>query len=114
MKRIDPNQLSIFDIVLEKPNEAITPVPVAEPAAEKKEKVKNGTLCPYPIPTVDEIIKFIDRASYSVDKSKLLSDIFACGALAISNLVGLTQYDEREEQHKQIINNYKPDRKSVV
>lgn len=115
MKRIDPNQLSIFDIVLEKPNEAITPpVPVAEPAAEKKEQVKNGTICPYPIPTVEEIIKFIDRASYTVDKIKLISDVFACGALAISNLVDFTQYDGREEQYKQIINSYKPNERELI
>ena len=29
-----------------------------------------------------------------------------CGALAISNLADLTQYDEREEQYKQIMKNY--------
>ena len=115
MKHNNPNQLSIFDIVLEKPNEAITPpLPVAEPAAEKKEQAKNGTICPYPIPTVNEIIKSIDRASYSVDKSKLLSDVFACGALSISNLVDFTQYDEREEQYKQIMNGYKPKERELI
>ncbi len=40
----------------------------------------NGNLCPYKIPTVDEIMKFIDRSYYTVDKRKLLSDVFACGA----------------------------------
>ena len=32
--------------------------------------------------------------------------LFYCGALAISNLADLTQYDEREEQYKQIMKNY--------
>lgn len=115
MKRINPNQLSIFDIVLEHPKEPIAPpAPVIEPAAEIKEQIKDGTLCPYPIPTVEEIIKFIDRASYSIDKIKLISDMFACGALAISNLVDLTQYDEREEQYKQIINSYKPKERELI
>lgn len=109
-----PNQLSIFDIVLEHPKEPITPPsPVIEPAAEKIEQVFR-TRCIYPIPTVDEIIKLIDRSSYTVGKSKLISDTFACGALAISNLVDLTQYDEREEQYKQIINGYKPKERELI
>lgn len=115
MKHINPNQLSIFDIVLEHPKEPITPAaPVIEPTAKKKEQVKNGTQCPYPIPTVDEIMEFIDRSSYAIDKSKLISDVFACGALAISNLVDFTQYDEREEQYKQIINSYKPKKRELI
>lgn len=114
MKRNNTNQLSIFDIVLEHPKKPITPSPVIEPAAEKKEKVNDGTLCPYPIPTVEEIIKFIDRSSYTVGKSKLISDVFACGALSISNLVDLTQYDEREELYKQIINGYKPKERELI
>lgn len=115
MKRININQLSIFDIVLEHPQEPITPpAPVIKPVAEKKEQVKDGTMCPYPIPTVDEIIKLIDHSYYTVDKSMLLSDVFACGALAISNLVDFTQYDEREEQYKQIINSYKPKERELI
>lgn len=90
------------------------PLRPLEPAAEKKEQAKAGNLCPYPIPTVDEIIKLIDRSSYTVDKSKLISDVFACGALAISNLVDSTQYDEREEQYKQIINSYKPKERELI
>lgn len=110
-----PNQISIFDIVLEHPEEPIAiPQPVIEPAAEKKEQVKDRTLCPYPIPTVDEIIKLIDRSSYTVGKSKLISDVFACGALSISNLTDLTQYDEREEQYKQIMNSYKPKERELI
>lgn len=113
--KVLPNQLSIFDIVLERPQEPITPpAPVIEPAAIEKEQVKDGTLCPYPIPTVDEIIKFIDKASYTVGKSKLISDVFACGSLAISNRVDLTQYDEREEQYKQIMNSYKPKERELI
>ncbi len=114
MKRNNPNQLSIFDIVLERPQESITSPPtIVEPATERKAQVKDET-CPYPTPTVDEIIKLIDRSSYTVGKSKLISDVFACGALAISNLVDLTQYDEREEQYKQIMNGYKPKERELI
>ncbi len=114
MKRNNPNQLSIFDIVLKRPQEPIpSPPTVVAPVTEQKEKVKDGT-CPYSIPTVDEIIKLIDRSSYTVGKSKLISDVFACGALAISNLVDLTQHEEREEQYKQIIQGYKPKERELI
>ena len=113
--KINPNQISIFDIILEHPIEPITPTaPVINPAAEKNEKTKNGTVCPYPIPTVDEIIKLIDRSSFSAGKSKLISDVFECGALAISNLADLTQYEKREERYKQIINGYKPRERELI
>ncbi len=116
MKRINPNQLSIFDIVLDHtepppaPSEAI-PKPLPRTAAPL---LKEGNRCPYKIPTVDEIMKLIDRSSCTVGKSKLISDTFACGALAISNLVDLTQYDEREEQYKQIMNGYKPKERELI
>lgn len=66
------------------------------------------------IPTVNEIIKLIDRTSDNIEKSKLISDVFACGALAVSNLVDLAQYDEREEQYKQIMNGYKPNERELI
>ena len=115
MQRKNPNQLSMFDIVLEHPKEPTAPPPlILEPVTEPKEQFKDGTVCPYPIPTVDEIIKHIDRSPYTVDKSKLISDVFACGALSISNLVDLTQYDEREEQYKQIMQGYKPKERELI
>ena len=113
MKYTNPNQLSIFDIVLEKPSESF-PAPPPEPITKKKVQPKSGTLCPYPVPTVDEIIKLIDRSSYGVGKSKLISDVFACGALAVSNLVDFTQFDEREKQYKQIMNSYKPKERELI
>ena len=107
MKYTNPNQLSIFDIVLEKPSESF-PAPPPEPITKKKVQPKSGTLCPYPVPTVDEIIKLIDRSSYGVGKSKLISDVFACGALAVSNLVNLAQY------YKQIMNVYQPKERELI
>lgn len=114
MKRNNPDQLSIFNIVLEHPNEPIVPPPVTEPIHDRKDQVHDGTLCPHPIPTVDEIIKLIDQSSYGVGKSKLISDVFACGALAISNTVDLMQFDAREEQYKQIMNSYKPKERELI
>ena len=116
MKRVNPNQLSIFDIVLDHSEPPPAPSEVIAKPLEQTSlpPTSNGNRCPYKIPTVDEIMKFIDHSYYTVDKSKLLSDVFACGALAISNLVDLTQYDEREEQYKQIINSYKPKERELI
>ena len=116
MKRINPNQLSIFDIVLDHSEPPPAPSEVIAKPLEQTSlpPTSNGNRCPYKIPTVDEIMKFIDHSYYTVDKRKLLSDVSACGALAISNLVDLTQYDEREEQYKQIINSYKPKERELI
>ncbi|MCD7728569.1 MAG: N-6 DNA methylase [Clostridia bacterium] len=68
-----------------------------------------NNLCPFPVPTVKEIIKDINSFSYGTGTGKLLSDLFECGALAISNLVDKTQFDKREERYKEVINGYRKD-----
>jgi len=73
-----------------------------------------GNNCPYPIPTVDEIIKMIDRSAYKMNRSQLISDVFECGAIAISNLVDYTKYDEREQQYLDIIKKYKPAEQKLI
>ena len=70
-------------------------------------------LCPYPIPSLDEIIKDIDNESRNVDKSKFVSDLFECGALAIANTVDLIQKDKREERYKQVMSAYQIGRAHV-
>lgn len=94
MKHINPNQLSIFDFVLDHTEPPPAPSEIiAEPLPQTAASpLKDGNRCPYKIPTVDEIMKLIDRSSCTVGKSKLISDTFACGALAISSLADLTQY----------------------
>ena len=58
------------------------------------------------IPTVNDIVKHLDKIAYRVGRHELLSDIFACSAIAVSNRVDTAHYDEREEQYKNIINKY--------
>lgn len=97
----------VFDFILDHPE--LTAIRKLEqdtqcvPATKPK---KTDNLCPYPIPTVKEIIKLIDSACVMHDKDRFISDLFCCMAVSISNLVDLTQYDEREEQYKQTINRY--------
>jgi len=106
-------QLSIFDIVMEHDKQ-----PIIEPKRISKKDTErvtsNNNRCPYKIPTVDEIIKHIDKAAYKVSKSKLISDVFECGAIAISNQIDYTKYDERENRYKQIMNQYKPDEQNLL
>ena len=116
MKTNDYKQLSMFDIVLEHSEKEDLPV-IDGGKTETLAAVslpENNNLCPYRIPTVDEIVKLIDKSAYGIDRTKLLSDVFECGAIAISNLLDLTQKDEREKRYTEIMNRYKPeDRNSL-
>ncbi len=111
-----PEQFSIFDIVIEHPPKdlVIPSEKVSEPIQTAKIPNEGKNLCPYQIPTVKEIKKQIENAAYSVNTSKLISDIFECGALAIANKVDFTKYDEREERYKQIMNTYKPKERELI
>lgn len=68
----------------------------------------------YPIPKTDEIVKDIERAAYQVDTFKFVSDLFECGAIAISNQVDHFNRDEREERYMQIIKTYQPDQQKSL
>ena len=111
-----PELFSIFDIVIEHPPKdlVIPSEKVSEPIQTAKIPNEGKNLCPYQIPTVKEIKKQVENAAYSVNTSKLISDIFECGALAIVNKVDFTKYDEREERYKQIINTYKPKERELI
>lgn len=109
-------QLSMFDIVLEQPKQedienmkgGKSDVLAALPLSE------DSNLCPYKIPTVDEIAKLIEKSAYGTDKTRLLSNVLECGAISISNAVDKSQSKEREKRFSEIINAYKEsDRKSL-
>lgn len=115
MKHIE-GQLSIFDIVIDRnTTQQANPLPiVTAPKPVQPQSDKNVYLCPYKVPTVDEIIKQIERSAYNVNKSKLISDVFECGALAVANKVDFTKYDEREERYKQIMKSYQPQERELL
>lgn len=58
------------------------------------------------MPTVDSMLKKLDKAVYKVGAHELLSDLFECGAIAISNKFDMRQAAKREERYLQIINKY--------
>lgn len=109
------DQLSIFDYVM---NHEVTPdILPNEPEIKAEKKIiqpSDKNLCPYKIPDVSEIIKNIEKTSYKVNTGKLISDVFECGALAISNLVDKTQYDERERRYLEIIKHYAPAEQNLI
>lgn len=114
MKKVMDGQLSIFDIIIDRDIEPDTIPPVIESAEHVSADISNDNRCPYKIPTVNEIIKRIESSAYRIGKSQLISDVFECGAIAISNTVDLLQQAEREERYKQIIQNYEPSERELL
>ena len=102
--KIHPDQISIFDIVLD--NEKV-PTPSVQNVVIP-EKKSDKVLCPFPIPTTDDIIKAISRLNCKHNAERVFTDTIECGAIAISNAVDLTQYDQREARYKEIISQYDP------
>lgn len=117
MKKKNPNQLSIFDIMIDHNAEPVVPVndsPIIETAPVVIQNTDNKNLCPYKIPTVDEIIKRIKSATYRVNTSQLIADVFECGAISIANTVAIPQDQEREERYKQIMEKYEPAERQLL
>ena len=70
--------------------------------------------CPYPVPTVNEIIKRIESAIYRIGKYQLITDVLECGAIAIANTVDYSERAEREEQYHKVMEKYSPDEQKIV
>ena len=69
----------------------------------------------YDIPTVDDILKQMNKFSGQTSPTEFLSDVFKCGAIAISNKFDKTKYDKRESEYKLTINKYnKSDRQLIA
>ena len=70
--------------------------------------------CPYPIPTVNEIIKRVESAIYRIGKYQLISDVLECGAICIANTVDFANRAEREGQYRKIMEKYLPDEQKII
>lgn len=66
------------------------------------------------VPSVNDIIKLISKATYKVGTHELLSDVFECSAIAISNQFDKRNYDRREEQYKAIMNKHDADTRKLI
>ena len=108
------NQLSIFDIafpvVKEEPKDLIVePVVKTEQVPEQEQN-----LCPYKVPTIEDIIKRINASVYRFDKHQLISDVFECGSITISNMVDLMYKEEREKRYLQVIKKYQKEEQTLI
>lgn len=108
------SQLSIFDIefpaVKEEPKDLI----VEEVSEIDQKEKKELNLCPYKIPTIEDIIKRITASVYRFDKHQLISDVFECGAITISNMVDLIAKEEREKRYLQVIKKYQKEEQTLI
>lgn len=66
------------------------------------------------IPTINDIIKLLDKGSYKVGRHELLSDVFQCGAIAIANKFDKRQSKKREETYLSIIKKYDKDTQQLI
>ena len=108
------NQLSIFDIafpvVKEEPKDLIVETVVKTEQVPEQEQ----NLCPYKVPTIEDIIKRINASVYRFDKHQLISDVFECGAITISNMVDLMSKEEREKRYLQVIKKYQKEEQTLI
>lgn len=108
------NQMSLWDIELPPQNE--------KKGAEKQEnkisfarvqEKQNKPLFNRRV-KVEDILKLVDKCAYRVSKHELLSDIFQCGAIAISNQFDKVQAAEREKVYLQIIKKYDKETQQLI
>ena len=108
------NQLSIFDIafpvVKEEPKDLIVETVVKTEQVTEQEQ----NLCPYKVPTIEDIIKRINASVYRFDKHQLISDVFECGAITISNMVDSMDKEEREKRYLQVIKKYQKEEQTLI
>ena len=104
-KKLD--QISIFDIELPPNTPESTPERLQLAKVPDEEFIWNTPKDD--IPTVNEILKLLEKGLYKVNAHEFLSDVFECGAIAISNRFDLLQYQKREERYLQIIKKYDRD-----
>lgn len=99
-------QISMFDVEL--------PPPTRVSPAHVPDDEYTLTNFPKDIPTVNEILKLLEKGMYKVNAHEFLSDVFECSAIAISNKFDMRQADEREKRYLQIIKKYTPDMQNLL
>ena len=109
-------QISLFDIEL--PPYEQTPEAIPENKSFHFAQVPDEEFIygnrPDNIPTVNDILKLFDKGIYKVNAHEFLSDVFECGAIAISNRFDIPQAPKREERYLQIIKKYDPDVQKLI
>lgn len=63
-------------------------------------------------PTVDDILKILNKGSYRVGKHEFLQDVFECGAIAVSNKFSFNE--TREQKYISIMGKYDKDMQMLI
>lgn len=122
-KKALKEQISLWDIELPPQKEAEKVVASATDTEEKKEgksvnfaRVQDTSPRHLfkSVPAVNDILKMLDRAAYRVSRAEILSDIFQCGAIAISNKFDMIHAEEREKEYLRIIKKYDKDMQNLI
>jgi type I restriction-modification system DNA methylase subunit len=120
-KKKSLDQISLFDIELPPYNEADKAIPESDLPEYKPvnmavvpDEEYQYTTPKDNIPTVTEILKMLEKGLYKVNAHEFLSDVFECGAIAISNRFDFTQYQEREERYMRIIKKYDSEMQRLI
>lgn len=58
------------------------------------------------VPTIKEILNVLKQSAYRINTYELLSDVFTCGAIAVSNPFDRGRRKEREKIYLQIMNKH--------
>lgn len=65
-------------------------------------------------PTIDGIISKLEKKLYKINAHDFLSDLFECGAIALSNRFDYKQASEREKRYCSIMNNYDKETRTLM
>lgn len=65
-------------------------------------------------PTIDKIAEKIDRKLHKINPHDFLSDLFECGAIAVSNRFDFSQAEEREERYMSIMKSHDKDTRVLM
>ena len=115
-------RLTLFDYMESSENSPATyPEPEPEPSKpeninfakvpDQEFQIRNNKI---KVPTVNDILKLLEKGLYKVNAHEFLSDVFECGAIAISNKFDFRNYEKREERYMQIIKRYDKEMQSLI
>ena len=115
-RKKDNGQISMFDIELPPQAECTAMAESREEIFPARVPDEEFTLtnAPKDIPTVNDILKLLEKGLYKVNSHEFLSDVFECGAIAVSNKFDFRQAPEREERYLQIVNKYDKDMRMLL
>lgn len=66
------------------------------------------------VPTVTELLRYLEKGFHRTNAHELLSDIFECGAIAVSNKFDWPQSEKREQRYISIMKKYDTEMQKLI